>query len=363
MSSVIRPPRGHTTGDDDVDRELAELLDTLGDRRNRDLLFDIFAAGVGLADGIPDRLDLKITASTLQEMREAYHVFAPYREVPKVTIFGSARTRPADPLYRQARDVARGLARAGWMVVTGAGPGIMAAGMEGAGRNRSLGVSIRLPFEERANDIIAGDTKLVAMKYFFTRKLMLLKESSGFVALPGGFGTLDETFELLTLQQTGKSVPAPIVLLDTPGGSYWHGWERFVRDQIETAGLISPGDTDLYSITDDVTATCNELIGFYRNYHSIRWVGDRLVVRLQAEPTDAEVADLQRRFRYLLLGNSRIERSDPLPPEVSGRDHLELPRLVMRYDIMRIAELRQLIDAVNALPSAPSTPAMPDPAS
>jgi hypothetical protein len=158
-------------------------------------------------------------------------------------------------------------------------------------------------------------------------------------------------------------VPAPIVLLDTPGGSYWHGWEQFVRDKIEAAGLISPTDTDLYLITDDVTETCNELIGFYRNYHSIRWVGERLVMRIQAEPTDAEIADLQSRFRHLLLANSRIERSEPLPPEVSGHDHLELFRLVMRYDIMRIGELRQLIDAVNALASAPSTPAMPDPAS
>jgi uncharacterized protein (TIGR00730 family) len=355
MTTLNRPTGRRTTGNAEVDRQLQAVLDELGVRENRDLLFEILADGVRIAGPEPSRLDLKITAAALREMRDAFSVFAPYRGIPKVTIFGSARTKPADPLYRHTRDVARELAERGWMVVTGAGPGIMAAGMEGAGRDRSLGVSIRLPFEERANDIIQGDAKLVSMKYFFTRKLMLLKESSGFIALPGGFGTLDETFELLTLHQTGKAVPAPVVLLDTPGGTYWHGFQRFVDEHLASAGLISVGDTALYKITDDVSEARREVLGFYRNYDSIRWVGDLLVMRLRAEPTDADLALLNDRFGHLCPTGS-IQRTGPLPAEVSGRDALDLPRIVLPFDIFKVADIRALIDGVNMLPSAPPLP-------
>ncbi|MDQ1374889.1 MAG: hypothetical protein QOJ09_2227, partial [Actinomycetota bacterium] len=204
----------------ELEQELRQLVREHGPSANRDLLQDILTTVLGLAEDGTDRLDLKITASALREMREAFRVFAPYRDIPKVTMFGSARTLPSDPLYSQARDVANALANQGWMVVTGAGPGIMAAGLEGAGREMAFGVNIRLPFEQGANPFIAEDPKLVEMRYFFTRKLMLVKESDGFVVLPGGFGTLDEAFELLTLLQTGKADPSPIVLLEVPGGSY-----------------------------------------------------------------------------------------------------------------------------------------------
>lgn len=341
-----------SSGDPELDRHIAAILDHVGARSDRDLLFEILASGAGLADGTPDRLDLKITAAALQEMREAFVVFAGWRDTPKVTIFGSARTQPHDPLYRQARDIAQEMAERGWMVVTGAGPGIMAAGMEGAGRDRSLGVSIRLPFEERANAIIEGDPKLVATKYFFTRKLMLMKESSAFVALPGGFGTLDETFELLTLQQTGKSVPAPIVLLDTPGGAYWEGWEAFVQDRLTANGLISEIDEALYLITDDVAAARREILGFYRNYDSIRWVGTTLVIRLKIAPTEAEVGELNERFSALCIDGGPIRTTEPLGPEVSSKDKLELPRLAMPFDSFQMAGLRELIDAINRLGSA-----------
>src|ERR1700704_3417379 len=193
-----------------VDDPLAALLDAAGARQNRRVLRDILATAVGLAGDDVDPLDLKITRATLAEMRDAFRTFAPYRGFPKVTMFGSARVKHDDPHYVTARAVAARLAAEGWMVVTGAGPGIMAAGMEGAGRERSFGVTIRLPHEQEANPVILGDPKLVSMKYFFTRKLMLIKESKALVCLPGGFGTLDETFELLTLTQTGKGVPVPI---------------------------------------------------------------------------------------------------------------------------------------------------------
>ncbi|HUF32543.1 MAG TPA: TIGR00730 family Rossman fold protein [Acidimicrobiales bacterium] len=348
----------HRTGDDDLDALLVELLDTAGATRDRDLIFEILASAVRLVDDAPDRLDLKITNAALKEMREAFLMFSPYRDVSKVTIFGSARTRPEDPLYAQTSQLAAALADRGWMVVTGAGPGIMAAGMEGAGRENAIGVLIRLPFEGGANEVIAGDDKLIEMKYFFTRKLMLIKESGAFVALPGGFGTLDETFELLTLVQTGKAVPVPIVLLDTPGGTYWHGFEHFLREEVAANGMISPADEALYRITDDVDLAVAEIEGFYRNYHSLRYVGDRLVIRLHAEPTRAELDDLSAEFADILQ-SGRIERTKPFPPEVSGRDHLDLPRVVLRFDNHGFARLRSLIDDLNRLDSAPATPSKP----
>lgn len=328
-----------------------ELLDAAGATANRDVLRDILRSAAGLAGDAADRLDLKITAAAIKEMRAAFKMFGPLSGIPKVTVFGSARTRPDDPLYDQARRLASTLAAQGWMVITGAGPGIMAAAAEGAGRDQSIGISIRLPFEEAGSDIIAGDDKVVAMKYFFTRKLMLIKESSAFVCLPGGFGTQDETFELFTLLQTGKASPAPVVLLDVPGGSYWTSWLAYIDAELVAAGLISAHDHELFLVTDDVAVAAAEIERFWRSYHSIRWVGDRLVVRLRHRPTDDEVAQLNEGFADLLT-HGAIERTEPLPAEVSDQDNLELARLVMRYDARKAGRLRALIDAVNDLPSA-----------
>ena len=233
------------------------------------------------------------------------------------------------------------------MVITGAGPGIMQAGMEGAGRDLSIGVSIRLPFEEGVNEVITGDPKLVTMKYFFTRKLMLMKESSGFVALPGGFGTIDETMELLTLQQTGKAVPAPVILLDEPGGDYWEGWARFVTDHLLRGAYISPSDVDLADRTDDVAEAAALITGFYRRYHSIRWVGTRLVIRTTTPLTDDELADVNARFGHLLR-EGEIVRSEPFSPERADDDHLDLPRLACAYDPQESAALHHLVRAINA---------------
>ncbi len=332
---------------------LDELLDGAGATRNRDLLVDILRTAVGLAGDDVDRLDLKITASALREMRMAFATFRPYHGTPKVTMFGSARTRPDDPLYDQAKRLARELADRGWMVVTGAGPGIMAAGIEGAGRENAFGVTIRLPFEESANEFIDGDDKLVAMKYFFTRKLMLVKESAGFIALPGGFGTQDETFELFTLQQTGKSVPAPVVLLDTPGGTYWTHWLEFVDAELVGNGLVGPGDLDLFLITDDVDAACAEIDGFYRNYHSIRWAGDQLIVRMQHGPDAAQLAALNETHADLLAGGT-IEVSEPTAGERSSNDHVDLDRIVMIYDKWQLSSIHRIIRDVNAWGDGPS---------
>jgi uncharacterized protein (TIGR00730 family) len=353
-------PTRYRTGDAELDRLLQAVLDHAGPTEDHDQLWEILVSGVRLAADGADRLDLKITNAALKEMRNAFRMFAPYRDIPKVTIFGSARIGAGDPLYQQAQALAGLLADRGWMVVTGAGPGIMAAGIEGAGRERSIGVNIRLPFEQGANEFIAGDEKLISMKYFFTRKLMLMKESRGFVSLPGGFGTLDETFELLTLQQTGKAEPSPIVLLDEPGGTYWPGFVEFVTAQVAAKGLIGADDANLFVVTDDVDHACLAITGFYRNFHSIRWVGDRLVIRLEAEPTDAELDDVNQRFADLCV-SGRIVRSEPLQAEVVTDDRLDKPRVVLAFDIFKQARLRALIDALNALPSAPAE-ATPPPA-
>src|SRR5580704_10602388 len=244
-----------------------EWLDTIGVRANRDQLLEILETVVRLASDGTARLDLKIANAALKEMREGFEVFSPYRHIRKVTMFGSARTLPSDPLYAQARDLSALLAQHGWSTVTGAGPGIMAAGLEGAGPDHSFGINIRLPFEQSANEFIASDPKLVSMKYFFTRKLLLIKESYGYAVLPGGFGTLDEAFELLTLLQTGKAEPAPVVLLEVAGGSYWKAWERFLIDEVASRRLISPGDRCLYRIVDRVEDAADEILNFYRNYH------------------------------------------------------------------------------------------------
>jgi uncharacterized protein (TIGR00730 family) len=346
MSSTPSAPRAperrprYRTGDRELDRRLVELLDALRVDRDRDLVFEVLAAGARLAGDGADRLDLKITSAALREMRQAFRLFAPYRHIPKVTIFGSARTHQSDPLYAQTRELARRIAGRGWMVVTGAGPGIMAAGAEGAGPERAIGVNIRLPFEQPANRVVANDSKLVEMKYFFTRKLMLMKESAGFVVLPGGFGTLDEAFELLTLVQTGKSAPAPVVLLDVPGGSYWR-----------KRGLISPDDVKLYRVTDDVDVATEEVLGFYRNYHSIRYVDDVLVIRVRHAPTATELSQLNRDFADIVASGG-IEVSGPLPAEVADDDAVALPRVLLRFDRFSHGRLRALIDGLNRLPSA-----------
>jgi uncharacterized protein (TIGR00730 family) len=324
------------------------LIESTGATERLDLYRAILATVVQLAEENTDPLDLKLASAALAEMAEAFHVFRPYRRATKVTFFGSARTLPEDPSYSQARELAARMAEQGWMVVTGAGPGIMAAGMEGAGAERSLGVNIRLPHEQGANPFIAQDPKLVEMRYFFTRKLMLIKESDGYAVLPGGFGTLDEAFELLTLLQTGKAQPAPLVLLDVPEGSYWRGWRRFVEQEVATRGFVSPDDHRLYRVTADVDEAAQELLGFYRNYHSCRWVGDLLVVRLLREPTGRELTALNHEFSDIVTSGV-IRRTKPLGPERSSDDHLELARIALRFDRVQYGRLRAMIDRLNTL--------------
>lgn len=299
-----------------------------------------------MVTGSASSLDLKIAGTSLEEMSKAFEMFAPYRDARKVTIFGSARTTPTNPIYGATVATAKALADRGFMVVTGAGPGIMEAGMLGAGRENSIGVSIRLPFETGANSVIAGDEKYVSMRYFFTRKLMLVKESHAFLCLPGGFGTLDETFELLTLAQTAKSVPVPIVFLEIPGDPFWTPLMEVMEPLLVRHGLISPADTTLYRITDDVEEAVGEITGFYSNYHSLRFVDDVMYLRVQRRVPDEDFAVLSREFSDLAVDGS-LTQQGPTDAETRDDDHADLTRVRLDYSKKGFAELRPLIDALN----------------
>jgi len=341
-----------------IREKIDELLELAGITDNQKLIRSIITSGVGLGQDEAERLNLKITSAAIEEMRAAFRLFRPYQMAHKVTIFGSARTQREDPLWHLAEDVAEKIAAHDWYVVTGAGPGIMEAASHGAGQDRALGVSIRLPFEEAPNEVIAGEDRQVSMKYFFTRKLMLVKESRGFVCLPGGFGTMDELFELLTLQQTGKMVPVPIVLMDREGGTFWSAFKEYIEAELEGAGMITPGDMDRVLVTTDAEEAANEITGFWNNYDSLRWFGKELVMRLRAEPTDAELEQLNERFAHLLL-EGRIERAETREVERRDNDVPEMPRIKLALNQRKVGELYRMIRAFNELDSAPKSESKP----
>jgi uncharacterized protein (TIGR00730 family) len=341
----VKLPR-YRTGDAALDEAIASLVEQSGATTNADVVFELVVSAVRLARDNADRGDLKLANAALKEMRYSFHVFAPFRAERKVAIFGSARTEPDDPLYDQARRFASAIAERDWMTITGAGPGIMEAGIEGAGPERAFGVSIRLPFETSTTQFIADDPKLVNFRYFFTRKLTFLKESDGFVLLPGGFGTLDEAFELLTLVQTGKAQPGPIVLLDVPGGTYWQTWRHFAETELLARNYISPDDLSLVHVTDDVDAAVDEVTGFFSNYHSQRFVDGRLVLRMRHAPDDAGLDALNTEFADI-VARGRIERMETTPAELADGDHADLERLGFRFDRHGWARLRVLIDHLN----------------
>lgn len=295
------------------------------------------------------RGDLKILSRTLRELRYAFKVFRPYRRRRKLTIFGSARTSPDHPEYQAAVELGQRMAKHGWMVITGAGGGIMEAGHRGAGREASLGLNIMLPFEQSANEYIEGDSKLVTMKYFFTRKLMFVKECSAVVCLPGGFGTLDEAMETLTLMQTGKQTMTPLVLLDHPDGSYWKDLGEFIEKQLGKGGMISKEDVRLYKITNSVDEAIEETLNFYRVYHSMRYVNNRLVFRLKAPLADSKLAYIQEHYADILVDGT-YEQTTALPEEIGEPDLNGLPRLVFHFNRRALGRLRMLIDCINGRP-------------
>lgn len=296
--------------------------------------------------------DIKLVNAALRELRYALKVFAPYRDVRKVSIFGSARTRETAPAFLTAREFARRITEEDFMVITGAGGGIMQACQAGAGRERSFGMNIRLPFEQAPNEIIRKDPKLVTARYFFTRKLMFLKEADAAVLFPGGFGTHDEAYECLTLVQTGKSHPMPIVFLDAPRGTYWKTWKRYVEEHLLRHALISPEDMALFKVTSSVDEAVAEITRFYRVYHSARTVGRDLVIRLARPLPEDHVAALAEEFADIVLEGT-ITQGGPLPAEEEPKLDA-LPRLVLAFDRTHFGRLRQLIDRINDAPEAPA---------
>lgn len=340
--------RPYTTGDAELDGRLRELIGALGLERRADVVGEMVAAVLRLARGDTTQADLNLVNAAIKEFAYAAKVFGPYRGIRKVSVFGSSRATGGDADYTYAHEFAARIAQRGWMVITGAGPGIMQAAQDGASASRSFGLNIRLPFESEANPTIEADPKLINFKYFFTRKVTFLKESDAFVLLPGGFGTLDEAFELLTLVQTGKSDLHPVVLLEAPGGTYWAEWRAFVEGNLARRGLISLDDMNLLHLTDDVEDAIGEVTGFYRNYQSQRYVGNRLVLRLLRAPGKDDLTCLRREFADLLESGT-FEVIEPLPVEVADQDALDCARIAFRFNRRSYGRLRAFVDALNQL--------------
>jgi uncharacterized protein (TIGR00730 family) len=338
--------------------DIAELFDRLPTLKNRQLIQQALATIVRLADSEIERLDWKILSAALADMERGFELFYDYRHVRKITIFGSARLSPETPEYQIALEFARAVCQLGFMVMTGGGGGIMQAGNEGAGRNNSFGLNIQLPFEQQANPFIEGDPKLIHFKYFFTRKLFLLKESDAVALFPGGFGTQDEAFECMTLSQTGKFGPVPVVLIDQPGGDYWRSWSEYIDKQLVQKGLVSPEDPSLYTITDNLEVACNAITNFYQVYHSSRYVGEQLVIRLLTDLSDAAVEKLNAHFSDILV-KGKITKSQALPQENQDETE-ELPRLVLYFNQRDLGRLYQMIAVINQM-GTPSVTEKPHP--
>ncbi len=324
------------------------LLDSPEDDLQAAIMKELLAGTLRLHSSHLDILDLKIVNRAVKELRHAFRVFHDYRDRRKISIFGSARTASDDPNYQMAFRFSRRIVEEGFMVITGGADGIMRACQEGAGRENSFGVNIMLPFEQGPNATIADDPKLVTFKYFFTRKLVFQKEANAIALFPGGFGTHDEGFEILTLAQTGKSDPQPIVCLQAPGCDYWDDWYNFVTRQLLNRHLINPEDLSLFKITTSVDDAIDEIRRFYRRFHSIRYVGRLLAIRLKTGISPEQVAGLHNTFGDL-LSEGTFELRGPLPEELDEPELKDLPRLAFTSNRRSASRLRQLIDHLNAL--------------
>jgi uncharacterized protein (TIGR00730 family) len=341
MDKWEKPP-----SDPELKRRIQDLIAYKGGGSNPDLVADIIDNALKLLTDVTARGDARVIQTAVRELRYAFKLFEPHAGTRKVTIFGSARTAPSKQEYQQAVDFARQIADAGWMVITGAGPGIMQAGHEGAGPERSFGANIRLPWEQSANPVIQHDKKLITFKYFFTRKLTFVRNSDAIVLFPGGFGTMDEGYEALTLMQTGKSRIMPLVLMDRPGGAYWRTWDKHIREHLLRNGLISPEDVNLYHITDDSAHAVKFITRFYRNYHSMRFVKELLVIRLQHQPSDTAIAGLNEDFADIIT-SGEIRSTEATPEEKDDNQYVQLPRIVFEFNKRDYGRLRQMIDVLN----------------
>ena len=342
MEKMERPPT-----DTELKQRIAELIAFKGGGFNSDLVADTIENALKLLTDVESRGDVRVIQTAIRELRYAFRLFAPHARTRKVTMFGSARLQPSRKEYQEAVEFARRIANEGWMVITGAGPGIMQAGHEGAGPERSFGANIRLPWEQSANPVIQNDNKLITFKYFFTRKLTFVRHSDAIVLFPGGFGTLDEGYEALTLMQTGKSKLMPLVLMDRPGGTYWKTWDKHVREHLLRNQLISPEDLTLYHISSGVDDAVKYVTRFYRNYHSMRFVREALIIRLQHSLSSTAIEALNEDFQDIITGE-RIHSAEPTPEEREDNQYLELPRISFGFNRRDYGRLRQMIEVLNA---------------
>ena len=343
-------PAHPPTGNESIDAQVCALVERWGADHSPELVEEMIGTILKMARDRMSVADLKLFNRALKEMRRAARMWVPYKDIPKISIFGSARTSPDAVEYQVAENFARRMREEGFMVITGGGEGIMGAAQKGAGRERSFGLNIRLPFEQQANETIIGDPKLVEFNYFFTRKLNFVKESHAIALFPGGFGTMDEGFETLTLLQTGKSKILPLVLVDKPGGNYWKNWDKFLREQLMEQGLITAEDFAFFKITEDIDAAVEEVLRFYRVYHSSRYVGERLVIRLKGRLKPESIDKLNVDFADLLQ-EGKFEQCDALRQERGEPEVFHLPRLVFTLRKRSFARLRLLIDAINLSPT------------
>ncbi len=348
----------YTTHNQLADSQIAQLLKPFKDEQDRRLLTELVVSAYRLGQDGSTTGDLKILNAALKELRYAFKVFRPYRHLHKVAMFGSARLPNTHPAYAMARAFGRLMAEAGWMVITGAASGIMRAGHEGAGPTASFGLNIRLPFEQEANQVIAQDAKLINCKYFFTRKLLFIKESHATALFPGGFGTLDEGFESLTLVQTGKSDPRPIIFIEHPKRTFWKPLLKFFDNQLVKGGMISPSERAIYEVAYSAEQAMQKILKFYTVYHSLRYVDHRMVMRLQQALPERALAELSRQFADILDGGL-IQQGKALPEESDEPLLARLPRLVLPFNRKNYGRLSELIHRINELGSAPARPTPP----
>ena len=318
--------------------KIDQLLDLQGNPSDHnDIVRELIFTAVGLSEDQISKNDLKTLYSSFREMKHAFDFFAPYTEIKKVSVFGSARTPPEDPIYPHATDFSRKMTRAGFMVITGAGDGIMRAVQGGAGREKSFGLNIILPFEQAANEFIENDPKLITFKYFFTRKLFFVKEANALAFFPGGFGTHDEGFEALTLLQTGKCNPSPVVFIDAPGGSHWKDWFSYVNDRLLEKEMISPEDMHLFKITDSVAEAVSEITHFYQNYHSMQFINGDTVINIKRPLTNQELEHLNDHFLDIIVRGKIVQ--------IAQED--SLPQISFQFNRRNFGRLREVINAIN----------------
>ncbi|MBI5641072.1 MAG: TIGR00730 family Rossman fold protein [Nitrospirae bacterium] len=330
-----------------LDEFIDRLMGLAGDVHHPEIVREMIIAALKAGLEEEEKSNLKLMNSTLKEMRFTAKVFGPYSAVKKVTVFGSARTAPEEPVYEMARSLGRRLAEEGYMVITGGGPGIMQAVNEGAGPEKSFGVNIRLPFEQKPNPVLKGNPRLITYKYFFNRKVAFIKQADAVALFPGGFGTLDEAMETLTLVQTGKRDPLPLILIDEPGGNYWSRWVRFFEDELMSQGYITATDFNFFERVDSVETAVERISRFYSRYHSLRYVDKQLVIRMSSTLGPNEIGELNDLFPDILSPGGRIDLSGPLPAEADEYDIVSLPRLVVDFNRRDFGRLRSLIDMIN----------------